>query len=218
MKREDLARLGSLSERYESNGDPGAISSGRGDPGGASYGKYQLALKAGTPARFVAFLRRARPAYYGVLAAAPPGTPGFNAAWKALAAKDRAGFGRAQHEFVMSEYYLPASRLVEAGRPGLELMSRSKALNDSLWSAAVQHGVKGALNVFTAAVRDADAGKAHDADLIRAVYAERGRTGPSGCLVHFPNCSPQVQHGVAARFQRELADALAALDGDPDAR
>ena len=48
-------RLGALSERFES-GDrgPGAVSSGQGDPGGVSYGIWQLSSRAGTAAAFAA--------------------------------------------------------------------------------------------------------------------------------------------------------------------
>jgi len=48
--------LGSLSARYESNGDPGAIGRTEGDAGGASYGAYQFATNAGVPEAFVAWL------------------------------------------------------------------------------------------------------------------------------------------------------------------
>lgn len=48
-------RLGALSERFESGGrGPGTISGGESDPGGVSYGTYQLASRTGTAARFLA--------------------------------------------------------------------------------------------------------------------------------------------------------------------
>ncbi|NMC34711.1 MAG: hypothetical protein GYA36_19990 [Veillonellaceae bacterium] len=49
-----LPKLGALSQKYESNGDPGRVSSGVGDPGGVSYGAYQMTSKGGgTVARFL---------------------------------------------------------------------------------------------------------------------------------------------------------------------
>ncbi len=46
--------LGSLSEQYESGGrGPGTVSLGRGDPGGVSYGTYQLSSTRGTVRQFV---------------------------------------------------------------------------------------------------------------------------------------------------------------------
>ena len=38
--------LGDLSAKYESSGDPGSVSSGYQDPGGKSYGAYQLSSNA----------------------------------------------------------------------------------------------------------------------------------------------------------------------------
>src|SRR5215203_2261618 len=46
--------LGSLSAKYETSGrGPATVSTGSGDPGGVSYGSYQMATKTGTVARFV---------------------------------------------------------------------------------------------------------------------------------------------------------------------
>jgi len=50
--------------------------------------------------------------------------------------------------------------------------------------------------------------------LIRAIYAERGRTKADGSLVYFSRNSPNVQKGVANRFKNELNDALAMLAKD----
>ena len=48
--------LGELSSQYESNGDPGCISDGYGDPGGKSYGTYQFSCNAGSLGQFVSWL------------------------------------------------------------------------------------------------------------------------------------------------------------------
>ena len=46
--------LGSLSAKFETSGrGPGTVSTGAGDPGGVSYGSYQMASKTGTVKRFV---------------------------------------------------------------------------------------------------------------------------------------------------------------------
>jgi len=50
-----------------------------------------------------------------------------------------------------------------------------------------------------------------DEQLIRAIYAERGRKKADGNLVYFSRSSPNVQKGVANRFKSELTDALAML-------
>src|SRR5262249_16841018 len=158
---------------------------GQGDPGGISYGKYQFALRAGTPARFVAFLAgRAPPSpAAAALQQAAPGTPAFAAAWKAAAAQDPAGFGQAQPDFVMASYSAPVRQsLLEQLR--LDLRARALALSDVVWSSAVQHGPRGAVNLFTAALGATPPDRIADASLIQAVYAERGRTDAAGVLVH----------------------------------
>jgi hypothetical protein len=53
--------------------------------------------------------------------------------------------------------------------------------------------------------------KLTDEEIIRAVYAERGRKNPTGGLARFQGNSEEVQQGVATRFVNELEDALAAL-------
>ena len=45
--------LGDLSAAYESNGNPGCVSTGAGDLGGISYGAYQLASNAGSVDAFI---------------------------------------------------------------------------------------------------------------------------------------------------------------------
>jgi len=47
--------LGELSSKYESNGNIGCISDGYGDPGGKSYGEYQLSSNAGSLQAFVSW-------------------------------------------------------------------------------------------------------------------------------------------------------------------
>jgi hypothetical protein len=203
------AELGTLSSRYESNGDPGAVSTGTGDRGGVSYGMYQFATAARTPERFVAFLDSEYPEFHKALAQLAPGTPAFSAAWKQLACNDRDGFVQAQHDFILAEYYAPAVAAISQQIPGFDVADRSKVVNDVLWSTAVQHGTGGAIRIFAMAAGDNP--DVSDEELVRRVYSERGRTDSSGKLVHFGGCSPAVQKGVARRFASELSDALAEL-------
>ena len=63
--------LGDLSAQYESNGDPGCISDGYGDPGGKSYGTYQFSSNAGSLGNFVVWLTYNYPQYGEQLNAYP---------------------------------------------------------------------------------------------------------------------------------------------------
>jgi len=50
-----------------------------------------------------------------------------------------------------------------------------------------------------------------DADIAKAIYAERGRKNSNGSLAYFSGNSAAVQRGVANRFQHELKNAFAAM-------
>ncbi len=199
--------LGSLSRRYEAKG-PGTVSTGKGDRGGVSYGSYQFASKTGSAQKFVDGLKTTHPSYHQALAGKKPGSPEFSAAWKQLAAKDPKGFDRAQHEAIAKTHYEPSAAKIK-GDTGVDLNSRSKALRDVAWSTSVQHGPKN--DIFKKALAGKDPSKMSDADIIKAVYAERGRKGANGSLVHFSKNSPAVQRSVSERFKSEQKEALKQL-------
>lgn len=165
-------RLGALSERYESGGrGPGTVSSGAGDPGGVSYGTYQLASRTGTMA---AFLSGEGQPWAGELPI-HPGSPGFTAAWKAIAAREPERFGAAQHAFIERTHYRPVVAAVLAAT-GLDCDSRAQGVRDAVWSCAVQHGK--ASKIVSDAVRAADqvAGRgaaSYDRLLVNAIYDVR---------------------------------------------
>lgn len=201
--------LGELSAKYETGGrGPGVVSTGSGDPGGVSYGSYQMATKMGTVARFVtqAGFQWAED-FKGLTA----GTAPFTACWKRIAANETAAFQSAQHAFIKKSHYdlLAAKILAE---DSLDVNTRSRALQDAVWSTAVQHG--GATPIIHKALTNVQC-KPSDADfdkqLISAIYAERGRKKPDGNLAYFSKSSPSVQSGVSKRFKNEEQDALAML-------
>lgn len=160
------ARLGSLSERYESGGrGPGTVSSGAGDPGGVSYGLYQLSSKAGTARAFVANEGR----HWAALLPGAPGSAQFSAGWKDVAGRDPEAFAEAQHAFIKRTHYQPAVEAVKM-RAGVDLDARGVAVRNAVWSVAVQHSK--AAEVLLDGLARAGTG-AGDADLIRAIYAAR---------------------------------------------
>jgi murein DD-endopeptidase MepM/ murein hydrolase activator NlpD len=201
--------LGELSAKYETGGrGPGVVSTGSGDPGGVSYGSYQMATKMGTVTRFVT-----QPGFqwandFKGLAA---GTAPFTACWKRIAANETAAFQNAQHAFIKKSHYdLLAAKIL--ADDGLDVNTRSRALQDVVWSTAVQHG--GGSTIVHKAIANVNC-KPTDANfdkqLISAVYAERGRKKPDGNLAYFSKSSPSVQSGVSKRFKNEEQDALALL-------
>jgi murein DD-endopeptidase MepM/ murein hydrolase activator NlpD len=201
--------LGTLSAKYETGGrGPGTVSTGSGDPGGVSYGSYQMATKTGTVARFVA---EADFPWRDAFKNLKPGTPSFTAKWKEIATSETARFQESQHEYIKKTHFdiLVAQTLSENS---LDITQRSHALQDAVWSAAVQHGGKCAIirKALSALTIDSSASD-FDKKLISAIYAERGRRRADGKLVYFPSSSPNVQKGVANRFKNEEADALKML-------
>lgn len=201
--------LGTLSAKYETGGrGPGVVSSGAGDPGGVSYGSYQMATKMGVPQKFVKQPGFPWLADFQNLTA---GTADFTACWKRIAANETDAFQKCQHEYIKKTHYdLLAAKILSDD--GLDVNTRSRALQDVVWSTAVQHG--GATSMVHKALANVTCAKtdpAFDEQLIRAIYAERGRKKPDGNLVYFSKSSPNVQKGVANRFKNELTDALAML-------
>ena len=202
-------RLGSLSERFESGGrGPGAVSSGRGDPGGVSYGIYQLSSRTGSVA---AFLAGEGAAWRAELAGRQPGSTAFTAAWQAIAAREPEAFAAAQHAFIERTHYRPAVERV-AGSTGLDLDSRHAAVRDAAWSVAVQHGA--AARILGDAIADADAlmdraAPGYDRALVEAIYARRSAYVQDVAARSAAPARRTFEAITRQRYPAELAAALA---------
>ena len=199
--------LGKLSEKYESGGrGPGTVSTGVGDPGGVSYGTYQLASKVGRADEFVT--KHYPDEFQGLKG----GTPEFTAKWKALAAADPKALHAKEHEFIRVTHYEPqCAKLLKDAK--LDVAKRSATLRDVVWSTAVHHGPK--TDVVTVALKPLLAktklDDVTDETMIKAVYAERGRLNADGKLARFPRVSDSWIAGLSKRFKSEQADALEML-------
>jgi hypothetical protein len=209
--------LGRLSIKYETGGrGPGTVSIGSGDAGGVSYGSYQMtsSLNGGCVIRFVTDLRRLD--WLAVLMTLRPGSAEFSAEWRKIAAERPEQFQAAQHEFIKRTHFDPVVQRT-LDKDGLDVLRRSAALRDVVWSTAVQHGpntdiISMVMNDMPNPSSPAPDDKTFDGELIAAIYAERGRKdATNGTLVHFKKNSRDVQAGVAARFVKEQRDALTML-------
>ncbi|WP_254514961.1 hypothetical protein [Novosphingobium sp. G106] len=207
-------RLGALSERFESGGrGPGVVSSGKGDPGGVSYGIWQLSSRAGTAAAFVAAEGgRWRAEFAGTA----PGSPAFSTAWRAIAEREPEAFAEAQHAFIERTHYRPAVAAVRQ-RTGLDLDRRHPAVRDASWSVAVQHG--GAAGILADAVTSTDASgqradRGYDRALVEAIYASRtAYVLRVAARAGLDSAQGRVLQSVAcSRYPVELAAALAMFD------
>src|SRR5690349_2981283 len=90
--------LGALSAKYETGGrGPGVVSTGAGDPGGVSYGSYQMATRMGVPQKFVTQSGFPWLTDFQNLTA---GTADFTACWKRIATNETDAFQKCQHEYI----------------------------------------------------------------------------------------------------------------------
>ena len=203
-------RLGALSERYESGGrGAGTVSGGVGDPGGVSYGLYQLASKTGTAAAFL----RSEGARWAAELSATPGSPAFSTAWKAIATRDGTAFADAQHAFIARSHYRPVVAAV-LKTTGHDLDARPDGLRDAVWSAAVQHGR--AAPLLIAAIADADTSAprgspGHDRATVEAAYRQRSAYVRSIADRSTSAVRRTLMNVVEKRYPAECKAALAML-------
>ncbi|MET3699509.1 hypothetical protein ABID53_003893 [Bacillus oleivorans] len=151
-------------------------------------------------------MKNASPSTYNALKGHTPGSSGFNSAWKQLAQTNAKQFDALQHGFIKQSHYDPAANSIKNSL-GIDINKYSPAVQNVLWSTAVQHGSGGALNVFrNAGIRSGMS----EAEIIQRVYAERGANNGQK---YFSRSSSQVRQSVVNRFQREMQDALKMLGG-----
>lgn len=140
----DDASLGQLSEKYEGRASAGTVSSGVGDKGGVSFGKYQFASKTGGLASFMDELKESNPEYYEKLTADggefyrnKNANSQFQENWKKLAKEDP-NFAKVQDEIAKKKWFDPTAKKFQ-DITGVDPNS-SKALANAIWSAGIQHG------------------------------------------------------------------------------
>ncbi|OMD69198.1 hypothetical protein BSK48_17125 [Paenibacillus odorifer] len=193
-----------LARKYESSGNPGTIADNAGDYGGKSYGSYQIIKR--NMHNFLDYLENNDKTAYNNFAGKTIGGSTFDKAWKDYASKEPEHFERLQHNYTMSVYYVPAVKNVEKAT-GLNVADRSKAVQEALWSTAVQHGSSGAGKVFKNAGITSNM---TDAQIIQRIYAERGADNGNK---YFPSSSADIRKSVVNRFKSEMVDALKMLKG-----
>lgn len=185
-------QLGSLSAKYESNGNPGTIARTKGDIGGASYGTYQLTTASGHASKFAN-------QYGGALKGLKAGTTAFDNAWKAEASKNPEKFKEAQHAYIAQTHYQPAVNAFKSAT-GINPNVMPPGVHNAIWSIGVQHGSGGARNIFkNAGIKASDNAKT----ILTKIYAERSKVDK-----YFKSSPANIKKSVYNRFQKELSDAL----------
>lgn len=218
---------GALSAKFESGEDISVI--GYDSHGGTSYGKYQLSSRAGTMDQFIKYLSKQKPDWAKKLQAAGAANTGgrqgrMPRVWKQLASENPELFESLQDRFVRDNHYKPALEAL-VRNTGINIDDMAPALQEVLFSTAVQHGPAGAARIFSRAVdkvkntiasaektakRTAESAQQEKfaKSLIENVYALRSR--------QFGSSTSRVRSAVQSRLQEEKALALAMLKGKND--
>lgn len=120
----------------------GIMRGGKPDPGGVSYGAYQLASSKRAGQRVQAFLASHWAAPWADEFGQEDPTlkdGAFGKIWKRVAQANPQGFFEAQHNYVKETNYDPMIRSVKS-KTGLDINKQSFAIQNVAWSMAVQHG------------------------------------------------------------------------------
>lgn len=126
--------LGHASAFYESGGKGvDAISTGKRDRGGVSYGAHQLASKTGTMKEYLNSPEGA--AYKDRFGNAKPGSKAFNSIYSQIANEDPHGFAKSQHSFITRTHYEPIRAKAEAHGYNVN----DPRVQEALYSMSVQH-------------------------------------------------------------------------------
>ncbi len=191
-----ITDLGSLSQKYESRGNPGAV--GYDNTGGWSYGTYQLAFNNAEK-----FINQSR--YADDFAGLQFNSKAWRNKWQEVAQNDPQGFGAAQHEYISKMYYQP--QIQKLASAGLNVDALGLVMKDVIWSTAVQHG--SANNIVLNVLKNAKPSDTEE-DLVKKIYESRWNGGRN-----FARSTADVRAGVKNRFfgtDGELNEALARLD------
>ena len=198
--------LGAVAEKYESAGR-GSGTVGWDKNGGTSYGKKQISSKAGAMTDYLKFLEKtgkgdiAKQLREAGIEKDTGSTSGKAVdVWKKLAAEG--ALGNSENEFIGQGY-----SQAKAGIKDKDLQARidgSRALQEMLYSTAVQHGPSGAMAIMNSVFKKGMT----DEQLVKAVYAERGANDG---MKHFSKSKPNERAGVVARFGKEQQDILGLL-------
>ena len=194
-KFDENAELGILSKKYEAPGGVGTVSTGVGDPGGVSYGSWQLSTNAGTLGAYL----KDTPDYAKFFGNAKPGTPEFTQRWKEIAKADPKGFEKSQHDFLYKKNFKGV--LDYATSKGID--TSSKTIQNVLWSQAIQHGLKGNKTIINNALKDVDL--KNNEEVIKAIYQSRSS------YVSGLKMDGRTKASCIKRYKNEGSDALAML-------
>ena len=145
-----------LTRKYESNGNPGCVSSGMGDLGGISYGLYQFASNLYVVDDFVKWAMnypdKALANYGNVLNQFTVNSNNFINTWKQIGLVDPQGFGKLQDDYIIEKYYNVVAKMLKTKY--FDLDTHSLTLKNVVLSRAIQNGPSGCSSLFSIICED----------------------------------------------------------------
>ena len=187
------AHLGFISGEFESGGNPGVIAK---DNIGYAYGAWQINSRVGGLRDFIKDIETDE--RFKHLAELKIDSPEFQDEWARVAKNYPNAFLEKQHEFIEKTKFKPV--LYYARSAGLNTTNR--AVQEVLWSQAVQHGFEGNKKIIDAAVKKV--GKSSSADeIVRALYEAR-----SNYVNGLSTLDDSQKANIINRYKRESAKAF----------
>ena len=212
--------LGTLSSNHEAKGNPAII--GEDNAGGPSYGRYQIATKTGTMAKYINFLSKSsKYSKYSKLLNEAGGEDGalqrtndFENMWVKLSKNEE--FNQSQYDFIIDTHLKPLITAVKE-KHILNVEKRHPVIKDVLYSLSVQHYgapliVNRALNKLKQTKRD----NITDEDIIREFYKQRTEyvaSLPESKYKGDRKITAREKHNIITkRYPAELREALSYLN------
>lgn len=191
--------LGFVSGEFESGGNPGVIAK---DNIGYAYGAWQMNSQVGALRDFLKTLKNDE--RFARLAELKIDSPEFQNEWARVAKAYPSEFLEKQHEFIEKTRFKPV--LEYARSAGLNTTNR--AVQEALWSQAVQHGFEGNKKIIDAAVKKVGKSSSPD-DIIRALYEAR-----ANYINGLSTLSDSLKVQINDRYRRESAKALGIVSNE----
>lgn len=185
--------LGFVSGEFESGGNPGTIAK---DNFGYAYGAWQMNSQKGILPKFVKSLKG--DAKFGKLAELEIDSPEFQKEWVSLAKQYPNEFLKKQHECISKNLFTPVYNYAKSA--GIDVSNR--AVQEALWSQAVQHGLSGNKKIIDAAVSKLSP-NAKPEDIVRALYSSR-----SNYINGLSALDSSLKEQLNSRYRKETSKAL----------
>lgn len=198
IKAEEIAfnkndHLGFISGEFESGGNPGVIAK---DNIGYAYGAWQMNSRVGLLKPFLETLKG--DSRFENLTKLTIDSKEFQNEWARVAKEYPSEFLEKQHQFIEDTKFKPVLNFARSH--GLNTTNR--AVQEALWSQAVQHGEKGNKIIILNAIKKI--GKSNNPqDIVRALYSAR-----SEYINGLSTLDDSLKVQINKRYQQESAKAL----------